>query len=253
MPPAPIRLNPLRRRSTQDTLVNSPSTPSSAGPDVFMDQSSPGGAVGGKLDSPGPKKHRRTWSLSSLKKRRNSESTIVDESGPDDGEVSQIASGFKKCTIVEEEEHNHESTFDLDVSVETYRRTSRSSSTPSANSTSPDDTFKRELSTTRPKTRKRGSDESREKREAIRSAAVLAARTLVNVAEASNVPYVKGIAGLMALIIDYTDVSILSPFETCYSPFFRCCRSPFESISCYPLLIALMTSLCHSSLLSTYQ
>lgn len=54
---------------------------------------------------------------------------------------------------------------------------------------------------------KRDEGLEREKKETVRSVTILAARTLVNVAEASNIPYLKGVAGLIALIIEYTDVS----------------------------------------------
>lgn len=43
--------------------------------------------------------------------------------------------------------------------------------------------------------------------EPVRSTAILTARAVFSIAEASNVPYLKGVAGLAQLILEYADVS----------------------------------------------
>lgn len=83
-----------------------------------------------------------------------------------------------------------------------------SSPTPTASSETPSPQLPRALHFHCPSPpEKRDEGIEREKKETVRSVTILAAKTLVNVAEASNIPYLKGVAGLIALIIEYTDVS----------------------------------------------
>lgn len=229
----------LARKDTDATLIDSPFTPTSPGPahcfggffGKFLkvwkkrapsnDEKSKPVGVSRPIDKPKPRP--QSLNLQFKPRRNDTEVTIVGVDGESEvGMKSVEKTKGRRGALVEIEEDNQRyvsSPISETANSSPSAKSSilhnpsslvsdLSSPTLTASPDTPSPQLPRALHFHCPSPPgKRDEGIEREKKETVRSVTILAAKTLVNVAEASNIPYLKGVAGLIALIIEYTDVS----------------------------------------------
>lgn len=229
----------LARKDTDATLIDSPSTPTSPGPALCFggffgkflkvrkkrapsnDEKSKPVGVSSPIDKPKPRP--QSLLLQFRPRRYDTEVTIVEVDGESDVGMKSVENtkGRRGALVEIEEDNRRHVSRPISETANSYPSAKSSilhnpsslvsdlsSPTPTASSETASPQLPRALHFHCPSPpEKRDEGIEREKKETVRSVTILAAKTLVNVAEASNIPYLKGVAGLIALIIEYTDVS----------------------------------------------